>query len=85
MNKLFSLLSAPSAGGKFLLSVYIFWQVPPTMRIYVSYGGVGEMNHRDKSNDTDHLATGRGWVIAVLLGVALWIIIISIVYEVWFG
>lgn len=43
------------------------------------------MSHRDKSNDTDHLATGRGWVIALLLGAALWIIIISIVYEIWFG
>ncbi|WP_259391857.1 hypothetical protein [Paenibacillus thiaminolyticus] len=43
------------------------------------------MNHRDKSNDADDLATGRGWVIALLLGVALWIIIISIVYEAWFG
>lgn len=43
------------------------------------------MNHRGKSDDTDHLATGRGWVIALLLGVALWVIIISIVYEAWFG
>ncbi|WCF07855.1 hypothetical protein NDS46_26900 [Paenibacillus thiaminolyticus] len=43
------------------------------------------MNHQDKSNDTDHLATGRGWVIALLLGVALWVIIISIVYEAWLG
>jgi hypothetical protein len=43
------------------------------------------MSQRDKSSDTDHPATGRGWIIALLLGVSLWMIIISIVYEVWFG